>query len=191
MTVAERTFLDSRTKAFVAEVLSAIDRHAPVVEGFLVGSGAIGGFQPGISDVDLVVVVESALGGDRAALVQDVAAIEPPARDLELVVYAQGAQPPAFELNLNDGAERPNAEPFWFVLDAALAQEHAVPLLHGRAWSEFFEPVSAKSARDAMQASLDWTGRQPPENAFARAHAARARHYLERGEWISKKEAQA
>jgi hypothetical protein len=42
-----------------------------------------------------------------------------------------------------------------------------------------------------MQASLDWTGRQPPENAFARAHAARARHYLEGGEWISKKEAQA
>ena len=117
--------------------------------------------------------------------------LESPVRDLELVVYVDGAQPPDFELNVNEGEERLDAETFWFVLDAALAQEHAVPLLHGRAWSEFFEPVSAERTRDAMQASLDWTGRQPPENAFARAHAARARHYLERGEWISKKEAQA
>ena len=79
-------------------------------------------------------------------------------------------QPPDFELNVNEGEERLDARArFWFVLDAALAQEHAVPLLHGRASSEFFEPVSAERTRDAMQASLDWIGRQPPENAFARA----------------------
>jgi hypothetical protein len=190
MTVAERTFLDSRTEAFVAEVLGAIDRHVPVVEGFLLGSGAVGGFEPGISDVDLVVVVQNAPGSERAALVQDVAAIEPPARDLELVVYVRGAQPPAFELNLNEGAERPNAESFWFVLDAAVAQEHAVPVWGGRRWSEFFAPIPPRGIRKAMQESLAWAERQAPGNDFARSHAARARHYLANGEWISKKEAE-
>jgi Nucleotidyltransferase domain len=189
MTVAEGTFLDSRTEAFVAEVLRAIDRHVPVVEGFLVGSGAVGGFQPGISDVDLVVVIANAPGAERAALVQDVAAIEPPVRDLELVLYVQGAQPPDLELNLNDGAERPIAESFWFVLDAAVGQEHAVPVWGGRRWTELFAPIPPKDLHKAMQESLAWAERQAPHNEFARSQATRARHYLAHGEWISKKEA--
>ena len=189
MTVASRTHLDERTEGFVAEVLEAIGGHVPVAEAFVVGSGATGGFDPATSDVDLVVVVEHPLT-DRAAVIADVAAIRSPVRDLELVLYVQGAQPPAYELNLNHGEERPSEEQFWFVLDAALAQEHAQPLLHGHAWGEFFDPVPRERVREAMQASLDWTGRMKPDNEFAREHAARARHYLQHGEWITKKEAQ-
>ena len=188
--VAE-THLDERTERYACEVAAAIDSVAPVREAFALGSAAVGGFDPATSDLDLVVVVGEPLGESRQELLRVLQGLESPVRDLELVVYVDGAQPPDFELNVNEGEERLDAETFWFVLDAALAQEHAVPLLHGRAWSELFEPVSAERARNAMQASLNWTGRQPPENAFARAHAARARHYLERGEWISKKEAQA
>jgi predicted nucleotidyltransferase len=187
--VAARTFLDSRTEAFVADVLTCIDSHVPVIEAFLLGSGAVGGFQPGVSDVDLVVVVEHALGTERAALVERLAALEPPVRDLELVVYVEGSQPPSFELNLNKGAERPNEEPFWFVLDAAIAQEHAVPLWGRRGWTEVFAPIPLERIRGAMEESLDWATRQALDDEFARLHAERARHYLAHGTWITKKEA--
>jgi predicted nucleotidyltransferase len=189
VTVASRTHLDERTEAFVAEVLEAIGRRVPVAEAFVVGSGATGGFDPATSDVDLVVVIEQA-PADRAALIADVATIRSPVRDLELVLYLEGAQPPDYELNVNHGEERPSEEAFWFVLDAALAQAHAVPLLHGRPWGDFFDPVPPEQVREAMQASLDWTGRMKPDNEFAREQAVRARHYLKHGEWITKKEAQ-
>jgi hypothetical protein len=190
MTVAARTYLDARTEAFVEDVLEAIDAHTSLLEAFVIGSGAAGGFEPATSDVDLVAVVDGPLR-DRAALVAEVVAVPIPVRDLELVVYVQGRRPGDFELNLNHGAERPGEESFWFVLDAALAQEHAVPVWGERPWSELFEPVAPEEIRDAMQASLDWASRQDPEDEFARRQAARARHYLEHGEWITKKEAQA
>ena len=184
------THLDERTERYAREVAAAIDSVAAVREAFALGSAAVGGFDPATSDLDLVVVVSEPLGESRHELLGKLRQLAAPVRDLELVVYVDGAQPPDFELNVNEGEEQLDAEPFWFVLDAALAQKLAVPLLHRRAWSEFFEPVSPARTREAMQASLDWTGRQPDENAFAKAHAARARHYLEHGEWISKKEAQ-
>ena len=171
---------------FVAEALAAIDSFVPVLEGFLLGSAAVGGFDARTSDVDLVVVVERPLGVERARVVGLLAELEVPVRDLELVVYVQGNQPPNFELNVNGGVERPNEEPFWFVLDAALAQEHAVPVWGKRAWSEFFDPISPETVRTAMEESLAWAERQPPDDDFARVHAVRARYYLEQGEWIGK-----
>jgi predicted nucleotidyltransferase len=189
MTVSGGTYLDRQTEAFVAEVVDAIDSHVPVCEAFVLGSGAVGGFDPGSSDVDVVVVIERALGTEKAALLERLAALEVPARDLELVLYVQGRRPPDFELNLNRGVERPDAEPFWFVLDAALAQDHAVPVLRGRPWSQFFAPPPPERVREAVEESLAWSARQPADNEFAGLNAARARHYLEHGEWISKKEA--
>jgi predicted nucleotidyltransferase len=189
--IVAETHLDERTERYAREVAAAIDSVAPVLEAFVLGSAALGGFDPATSDLDLVVVVGEPLGESRQELLRALRQLASPVRDLELVVYVDGARPPEFDLNVNEGEERLDAERFWFVLDAALAQEHAVPLLHGRAWSEFFEPVSPERTREAMQASLDWTGRQPAENGFALAHAARARHYLEHGDWITKKEAQA
>jgi predicted nucleotidyltransferase len=189
MTVAGGTFLDARTESFVADVVDAIGSHVPVCEAFVLGSGAVGGFDRRTSDVDLVVVVERELGADRTALVKRLSALKTPVRDLELVLYVQGLRPPEFELNLNQGQERPDAERFWFVLDAALAQEHAVPVWRGRPWSDFFAPIPQERIRKAIEESLAWSDRQPPDNEFARANAARAHHYLEHGEWISKEEA--
>ena len=153
---------------------------------YLLGSAAVGGFDPRTSDVDVVVVIERPLGTERARVVRQLVALEVPVRDLELVVYVQGSQPPNFELNLNEGVERPNEEPFWFVLDAALAQEHAVPVWGKHAWSQFFDPISPETTRTAMEESLAWAQRQPRDDDFARVHAVRARYYLEQGEWIGK-----
>jgi predicted nucleotidyltransferase len=170
-------------------VLGVIDSHVPVVEAFLLGSGAVGGFDPRTSDVDLVVVVQRPFETERAEVVEQLAALKTPGRDLELVIYVEGSQPPDFELNLNVGVERPNEEAFWFVLDAASAQEHAIPVWGRRRWDEFFTPIAAERTREAMKESLTWAQRRPPKDDFARLHAARARHYLTHGQWITNKEA--
>jgi Nucleotidyltransferase domain len=190
MTVVERTRLDPQAGAYAGSVVASIDAIAPVVEGFVLGSAAAGGFDPVTSDLDLVVVLERPLGERREELISRLRELEPPFRDLELVAYVVGSQPPDFELNVNHGEERPDEEPFWFVLDAALAQEHAVPVWGRRPWSDVFEPVPPEDIRKAMQASLDWASRQGPDDEFARGQAERARHYLEHGEWITKKEAE-
>lgn len=191
MTVASPTHhLDKRTEAFVHEVLEAIDARVPVVEAFLLGSGAAGAFDPQTSDVDLTVVVAGPPGAERAALVEAVGCIEPPVRGLELVLYVEGAQPPDYELNVNEGEERNFEQPFWFVLDAARAQEHAVPMWGERSWSDFFATVTPERTRAAVQESLEWALRQPPQDEFARGHVFRARRYLDHGEWITKKEAE-
>jgi predicted nucleotidyltransferase len=182
--------LDARTDAYVRSVLDAIESHVPLVEAYLVGSGAAGGFDPQTSDVDLVVVTARELGGEREPLVDSVQRLEPPVRALELVVYVEGAQPPRFELNLSGGEERPDEEPFWFVLDAAVAEERAVPLLAGIPWTELFEPIPEERIREAAEQSLAWSA-QRPDDDFARRHAARVRHHLAHGDWISKAEAGA
>jgi hypothetical protein len=72
-------------------------------------------------------------------------------------VDVEGAQPPNFELNAGGGDE----SECWFVLDAAVAQDHALTL-RGRPWSEHFEPIPEERIRAAD---------------------------LEHGEWLSKPEA--
>ena len=179
-------YLDARTEAYVEQVVRAIDVHVPAVEAFLVGSSAVGGFDPATSDVDVVVVVERPLHDERQRVIDAVAGVACPVRDLELAMYVQGQAPPDVELNLNHGEET-YAEAFWFVLDAALAESHAVPLLHGRPWLDVFEPVSDDRILEAVRASLEWSkGR---DDGFARLTATRSRHYLEHGEWLTKAEA--
>jgi predicted nucleotidyltransferase len=178
-------YLDARTASYVDDVLHAIAAHVPLVEAYLVGSGATGGFDPRTSDVDVVGVVERPLGPDRRRVIDAVRPLPRPVRDLELVLYAEGAQPPSFELNLNHGEET-SAEPFWFVLDAALAQDHAVPLLGGRRWTDVFDRIEDERVREAVRESLEWA--EARDNEFARVTATRSRHYLEHGEWVSKTE---
>ena len=42
------------------DVLDTIEERVSIVEAYLIGSGAVGGFDPQTSDVDLVVVVDEA-----------------------------------------------------------------------------------------------------------------------------------
>jgi predicted nucleotidyltransferase len=187
--VVEQTQLDPRAAAYAEEVVAAIDSTVPVLGAFVLGSAAAGGFDPATSDLDLVVVVERPLTDERPEILRRLRGLASPFRDLELVVYAAGAQPPDLELNVNQGEERAEEKPFWFVLDAALAQEHAVPVAGGRPWSDFFARIQPDRVREAMQESLAWSERQPQDDEFARLNAIRTRRYLERGEWMSKAQA--
>jgi predicted nucleotidyltransferase len=174
---------------FLDAVVATIEEYVGVAEAYVIGSAAVGGFDPVASDLDVVVVIDRPLGAERAPLVQRIAQLDPPGRGLELVLYVAGSQPPHYELNVNDGEERPDEPEFWFVLDAAVAQHRSTPLRHGRPWSDMFAPVSEAAIRAAMRESLAWSERQPPDDEFARVNAFRARHYLEHGEWIPKSRA--
>jgi predicted nucleotidyltransferase len=183
------TELDRRAMVFATDVVEAIDGVVPVVEGFVLGSAALGNFDPATSDLDLTVVLAEPLGARREELVRRLGALELPFRDLELVAYVAGSQPPDLELNYDHGQERPDENRFWFVLDAALGQEHAVPVLGRHQWGELFAPVASEQVDAAMRESLEWAEQAAADNEFARLHAVRARHYLEDGVWISKADA--
>ena len=107
---------------------------------WVIGSGALGDFDAQRSDIDVQAVSAARL--PRAELEELAAALSHdalpcPVRGLEFVLYAQEdlADPrgPAFQLNLNTGRGMtyqegydPDAEPrFWFVLDVAIARDHA------------------------------------------------------------------
>jgi predicted nucleotidyltransferase len=181
------TVVEAQFEAFVAEVVDLVEAFGvPVLGAYVIGSALLGGFDPRSSDLDLVVVVARRLDSfERAAVVRELDELTLPVRRLELVVYAVGAKPPAYELNYPDGEGEP---PHWFVIDAAIAQEQAKPFA-GRPWGELLELVSADEVKQAAQESLDWSLRQPADDEFARGNAVRSRHYLEHGEWITKKEA--
>lgn len=189
MTVGAVPLCDPASRRYVDDVLNVLGELADVEGAFLVGSAARGAFDAGKSDLDLVVVLARPLGAKRDAFVERLRGLPCPARNLELVAYVRGQQPPNFELNVSGGEERPDEDPFWFILDAALAQEHALPLRGGAAWSDFFAPVAGEAIRAALHASLAWSERRPSDDRFARVHGVRARHYLEHGEWISKDQA--
>ena len=170
-------------EAYAATVVDAIDAVVPVEGAYVLGSALLGGFDPERSDLDLVVVVERPpTVPEREAVVEALDRPAPPVRKLELVVYAAGAKPPAYELNYPDGDGEPA---FWFVLDAAIAQERSRPL-RGRSWRELLEPVTEAETRSAAKELLRWADDQ---DELGRPHALRAQHYLEHAEWITKEEA--
>jgi predicted nucleotidyltransferase len=181
--------LDPRAGAFAIEVVDAIEVVVPVVEGFVLGSAALGTFDASTSDLDMTVVLEEPLGARRDELVRRLRGLELPFRDLELVAYVAGSEPPDLELNFDHGQERPDENRFWFVLDAALGQEHALPVRGRHEWSELFATVGPEPIEAAMRESLAWAEQAPADNGFARLHAVRARRYLENGVWISKAQA--
>ena len=172
---------------------------------YLVGSGATGAYDPGRSDLDVMVVVDAPLSGtERDAIVARCAhdALPCPARKLELVVYTreQVAAPrreQPWELNLNTGAEEPlhagsdpAAEPWhWFVLDLAQAREHSFAL-HGPPARDVVGSVPRPLVLEALAEAVAWYARNEPGEATALA-AARAWRYSEEGVWSSKRDALA
>ena len=174
----------TEVEAYVAQVVDAVDTVAPVAGAYVLGSALLGGFDPATSDLDLTLVVERPLEADeRARIWRALDALPVPVRKLELVVYAAGARPPAYDLNYPDGDGEPG---FWFVLDAAIAQERAQPL-RGRPWRELLRSVTEAETRRAAEEMLRWAEERDDE--LARPHGVRARHYLEHGTWMTKAEA--
>jgi hypothetical protein len=165
---------------------------------YLAGSGALGGYIHGRSDVDVAVVVRSPL--DRTQKEELVGslrheALRCPARGLELVVYAQGSGVP--ELNLNTGErmaflatfEPGTDSPHWFVLDRAIIAQRGVVLIGPPPGEALVQP-SEDEILEALAIGLEWYRDRPEEpRDDAALNAVRSRAYLETGRWASKAEA--
>lgn len=178
---------------YLDELVVQLSEHADVHAVYLLGSAAIGGYEHGRSDVDVVAVTARSLGEDeRRALARAAESIPCPARKLELVVYPLGGD--RHEINLNTGEKvsyDPEEDPaFWFVLDRAIAEQHAVVLL-GPIWSEVFEPVAREAVLAALEEALDWQEREEPIGRSAALNACRGWMWVESGDWGSKPEAAA
>ncbi len=181
--------IPSELAPYLDELVEVLRRSAPVEAVYLLGSASFGAYEHGRSDVDVVAVTSRSLSVDeRRTLAAAVEAVPVPARKLELVVYPRGSD--RWELNLDTGEHLgldPDAEPsFWFVLDRAIAEQHALPL-HGPPWAELFEPV----AREAIEAALDEAAAfRGWSEASSELAVARGRAWRETGRWFSKREAQ-
>jgi hypothetical protein len=175
---------------YLDELVERLAQVADVVAVYLIGSAAFGAYEPERSDVDVIAVTARLLADDeKRALAAAAEALPCPARKLELVVYPRGSD--RWQINLNTGEHLgfdPDGEPsFWFVLDRAIAEQHAVPLL-GPPWADVFEPVPREAIVEAIRQALDWQQDAAPGSVI---NACRAWMWLETGAWASKREAAA
>jgi predicted nucleotidyltransferase len=169
-----------------------IRRLADVVDldaVYLFGSAAQGAYEHGQSDVDLIAVTpRPSSQAEKEAIAEVAESVPCPARKLELVVYARGAE--RHELNVNTGELvhfDPDDDPsFWFVIDRAIAEQHSIALL-GPPWREIFPPVPRAAVVEALDEAASFEGWDDPRGADLAA--ARARIWRETGEWVSKAEA--
>jgi len=182
---------------YVSSVVEVLREVTELEAAYVIGSAAVGAYEPGRSDLDLYAVVAGSLSEDHAQLLRErIEGLDRPARALELVVYSreQAAAPePRFELNLNVGEEEAagaEASPHWFVLDRAIAERHAVAL-EGPPWSEVFAPVAREDVLDAIAQSLAWQEEFDPVGRSSVLNTCRAWVWLETGEWVTKHEAAA
>jgi hypothetical protein len=185
--------LDLRTRGELGSSLVAVT---------LVGSAGAGWYEPGVSDVDVAVVVNRALDeGSARSLAAKLShrRLACPARKLELVVYrrellAQPTWPLPFELNLNtgDGAadhvglDARAEAPHWFLLDLAIARERSTPV-SGPPLHALLGEIPRSAVLDALRSALDWYDLEEPDHAASILAACRAWHYAEEGEWTSKR----
>lgn len=181
--------IPTELRGYLDDLVAALSATVELEAVYLLGSAALGSYEPGRSDVDVVAVTARPLAHEeKKALAAAAEALPCPARKLELVVYPRGSD--RWEINLNTGEHvgfDPDAEPsFWFVLDRAIGEQHAVPLL-GPPWGELFEPVPREAVLAALEDSVAFDAWDDPDGA--KLAAARARVWLETGEWISKREA--
>jgi Nucleotidyltransferase domain len=174
-----------------------------LVAVYVLGSLALGDYRPGSSDLDVYAIVDDRLDdGVKRSLARACRhdALACPARELELVVIAASetsnpASSPRWELNLNTGSGRadhvgtdPAREPgFWFVLDLAIARQHAVTLAGPDARELIGSP--RRSVLAAAQAdAVAWYARNGTAEEAAVA-ACRAWHWDQTGRFAAKREA--
>jgi hypothetical protein len=169
------------------------------------GSYALGAYEPGRSDVDVTAVAAQPLDAAlKQAIVEALRheALPCPARGLELVLYplataAAGDGEPGFDLNLNTGADMPfradtapgDIEGFWFAIDRSILREHGVAL-HGPPAAEVFAPIPRATLIRLLGESVRWhRDSDVPVSSDVVLNTARALHFADTGEWISKRAA--
>ena len=192
---AERAYLDDLVRR-LQELLGP-----ELVGVYAGGSWALGGYEPGRSDLDVAVVVRTPLTDEAAdRIVGELRheAFPCPARGLELVVYTEEAAAtstvePGFELNLNTGAgltfradrEPESDETHWFAIDRSVLAEHGIALFGPRA-ADAFAPIAPDDLRPVLADVLRWYEREAPESDDAVLNAGRSLRFARDGTWLPK-----
>jgi hypothetical protein len=165
------------------------------------GSYALGGYEPGRSDLDVAVVVRERLApgfAERIVAAVGHESLPCPARKLELVVYgAEVARSTSvdasFDLNLNTGAHerlRVDLEPqpgeeHWFAIDRSVLATHGLAL-SGPPAADVFTAPSREALLPVLTAVLRWYRRNEPESDAGVLNAGRSLHFAREGVWIPK-----
>jgi hypothetical protein len=187
--------------ARLARAVAAVTRRTvgdDLVGLYVIGSTAQGDATPS-SDLDVMAIVR----GDGAhawvdELAEGVATVAEAASvpRTEYVVYCSGAvsaprYPLPYVLNVNAGPGEPRHvsvagdPPHWFLLDVAMAREHAVTLIGPPADTLLGEPGRADVAQ-AIRAALDWHETSADDDVSTVLNSCRAWRFLAGDGWSSK-----
>ncbi|MGH2555683.1 MAG: aminoglycoside adenylyltransferase domain-containing protein [Actinomycetota bacterium] len=204
---------DPEVQSYLDQVVSTLHDHlrAELIGVYLHGSLAMGAFDPGRSDIDILAVCAASLSRQRREVLGDalVAIPRPPSgADLEfsLVTETSARAPsavPSFEVHVStheepfvvDGSECPGDRDL--VIHFAMARARGRALMGPEPGELFPEPDRASLIRAFLsdiqwaeeQGAAGWEGHHLPElssMAYRVLNAARSWRYLETGDLGSK-----
>jgi hypothetical protein len=162
--------LPTRVARGVADRLSAL-LGADLLGVYLIGSGALGGFAPESSDVDVAAVATHHPSPEATEAIVDAVSAEAmawPVRGVEFVLYPAAGAAAASDL--------------------AILRAHGVPIL-GPAAPEVVGPVPRDRLLDALLASLTWHIENEAASISTVLNACRAWRFVTEGVWSNKEEA--
>jgi Domain of unknown function (DUF4111)/Nucleotidyltransferase domain len=168
------------------------------------GSYALGGYEPGRSDIDVAAVARAPVTSDTKRVVVDSIRHETlpcPARGLEFVLYPLAAVQiarvdAAFDVNLNTGGAMPfrldltpvPGDDHWFAIDRSILGRHGIALA-GPPASQVFAPIPRDMLLPLVVESLHWHERGEALADDAVLNACRALRFGREDIWSTKAEA--
>jgi predicted nucleotidyltransferase len=153
-------------EALVERLRSGLGERLVAV--WLIGSGGMGAFRPGESDIDVAVVVSGPPGD------VEVRDMPVPATKLEIVFYDRDLRV------LSD--PNPGSGDHWYVIDLAVAREHGRAVF-GPSPSELIPEIPRKEILAALDAGDRWHAEHEPDSP----NVERGRVYRETGRWVPKR----
>jgi hypothetical protein len=168
------------------------------------GSYALGGYEPGRSDIDVAAVARLPASSKTKRAIVDAIRHETlpcPARGLEFVLYPLAAVEiarvdAAFDLNLNTGAGMPfrldltpvPGDDHWFAIDRSILGRQGIALA-GPPAPQIFAPIPRDMLLPLVVQSLRWHERGAARGDDAVLNACRALRFAVEDVWSTKRAA--
>jgi hypothetical protein len=192
-----------REKSYLEELVARLRRvlASDLVGVYGGGSWALGGYEPGRSDLDVAAVARGRVSRERLrAVVKQIRheSLPCPARGLEFVLYPLAAArtlsvDPGFLLNLNTGSgiqfrtdyEPAEGEQHWFAIDRSVLAHNGVAL-YGPPAAEIFAAPPPSQILPLLAETIRWYLREAPADENGVLNACRALHFAREGTWVAK-----